>query len=222
MNLENYRVELKNGRKGIPLHQLLEPHVMKPVLLNYANRIGTDSLAAAGSLFMKRYAVLVAASAFDYYGLQRKTEDWWTTAEFEPETFTLLVERSQGTELPGDWKSHVFADHLTPMIEEYSKEWKTPQKILWENIAVRLQSVLRKKSSVFPSHELEQLFKELTLPETRWIGRKDNPFSIYLQQVEEWGIIPIRKTCCRYYQVKGEEENPYCGNCPLPQKMNQS
>ncbi|WP_131272588.1 IucA/IucC family C-terminal-domain containing protein [Jeotgalibacillus soli] len=216
MNLENYRVEINNGRSGIPLPQLLDTNVLTSVLHQYAYRIGTDSLGTAGSLFLKRYAVLTAASSLDYYGLQRQRVDWFTTAEFEPETFTLLIDDSQSVLLQGDWKTRVFADHLTPLVEKISSEWRIPQKILWENIAVRLQSVFRKKSSVSSSDELQQQLKELTVAKASWVGGEDNPLSIYLHHLEEWTCIPVRTTCCRYYQVKFGDDHPYCGNCPLP------
>ncbi|WP_431027193.1 IucA/IucC family C-terminal-domain containing protein [Lysinibacillus sp. LZ02] len=215
MNLELYGIEKRSSDEGIPLVHILNKDILMPVVQQYATSLGTESLAIAGSLFIKRYAVLAAAASLDYFGLQKETKDWWTTARFEPKTFKLLIEEDVQKEWAEDWKERLFAEHLTPLVELVAKECKVPQNILWENIAVRLQAVLRKQGKLYSNFELEQQFKELTCLEAHWLGRTGNPLRMYLQKGQEWSQMPTRKTCCRYYQVKKEDENPYCGNCPL-------
>ncbi len=79
VNLEPYGVEKQPSPQGIPLHDLLNKDTLFPIIKQYASHLDTSSLAIAGSLFIKRYAILVAASNLDYYGLQKERVDWWST-----------------------------------------------------------------------------------------------------------------------------------------------
>ncbi|MGE6514812.1 IucA/IucC family C-terminal-domain containing protein [Lysinibacillus sphaericus] len=215
MNLEPYGVEKQPSPQGIPLHDLLNKDTLLPIIKQYANHLDTSSLAIAGSLFIKRYAVLVAASNLDYYGLQKERVDWWSTARLDVMSFTLQIEENPTSLFEDCWKTRIFAGHLTPMINLIKKECKISSKILWENIAVRLHATLRKNEKSFALNELNENFNGLTCSETNWLGIEQNPFQTFLQRKEKWSEVPVRKTCCRYYQVNKKEEIPYCGNCPL-------
>ncbi|WP_113929021.1 IucA/IucC family C-terminal-domain containing protein [Bacillus sp. P14.5] len=212
--LQQYGVEKKEGREGVPAEQLRDPETIAEIVGRYAKVSGIKLESTAASLVIKRYAVLVAAASLEYYGLRKQDKNWLKNAEFHFDRFALLVDDHHPT-LNEDWKTTVFAHHLTPMVEQFSKTCRIPQKILWENIAVRLQSVFRKKASQFPDSQLQELFNIMTDPEANWTGCSENPFSKYLQRPEDWGIVPVRETCCRLYQLKEGQEQPYCGNCPL-------
>ena len=215
MNLEPYGVEKHPSPQGIPLHQLLNKDTLLPIIKQYGNHLNTPSLAVAGSLFLKRYAVLVAASSLDYYGLQKKKMDWWSTARFDVTSYKLLIEENPTALFNDCWKNRIFAQHLTPMITIISEECKISLKILWENIAVRLLATLRKNEESYTLNELNEHFNELTCAETSWIGMEQNPLQTFLQRKETWSEVPVRKTCCRYYQVNTKADIPYCKNCPL-------
>jgi len=215
MNLEPYGVEKHPSPQGIPLHQLLNQDTLLPIIKQYGNHLNTPSLAVAGSLFLKRYAVLVAASSLDYYGLQKKKMDWWSTARLDVTSYKLLIEENPTALFDDCWKNRIFAQHLTPMITIISEECKISLKILWENIAVRLLATLRKNEESYTLNELNELFNELTCAETSWIGMEQNPLQTFLQRKETWSEVPVRKTCCRYYQVNTKADIPYCKNCPL-------
>ncbi|MGD7045734.1 IucA/IucC family C-terminal-domain containing protein [Jeotgalibacillus proteolyticus] len=212
--LHSYGIEKKDGREGVPAEKLTEPETIAQIVSRYASVSDIRLESTAASLIIKRYAVLTAAAALEYYGLQKEKENWLNNAEFLFDRFALLVD-DQNPALDEDWKTTVFAHHLTPMVEQFSKTCRIPQKILWENIAVRLQSVFRKKSTHYPDSQLQDLFDEMTEVDAEWTGCKENPFSKYLQRPEDWQTIPIRETCCRLYQLKEGQEQPYCGNCPL-------
>ncbi|MGE7952395.1 IucA/IucC family C-terminal-domain containing protein [Lysinibacillus xylanilyticus] len=215
MNLEPYGVEKHPSPQGIPLHQLLNKDTLLPIIKQYGNHLNTPSLAVAGSLFLKRYAVLVAASSLDYYGLQKKKMDWWSTARLDVTSYKLLIEENPTALFDDCWKNRIFAQHLTPMITIISEECKISLKILWENIAVRLLATLRKNEESYTLNELNEHFNELTCAETSWLGMEQNPLQTYLQRKETWSEVPVRKTCCRYYQVNTKADIPYCKNCPL-------
>lgn len=214
MDLEQYRIEKKHGREGVPIKQLETPDVIAEVVGRYARVSDIKLESTAASLVMKRYAVMTAAAALEYYGLHKGKKDWLKEAAFHFDHFVLL-EGDQVHEMDRDWKTVVFAEHLTPMVQHFSKTCKIPQKILWENIAVRMQAVFRKKAAEYPKEQLEALFNEMTDPEAKWTGVETNPFTTYLQRPQSWDVIPVRETCCRLYQIKEGQEQPYCGNCPL-------
>ncbi|KIL42727.1 hypothetical protein KP77_33570 [Jeotgalibacillus alimentarius] len=214
MDLQQYRFEKKEGRTGIPIKQLEDPEVIAEVVGRYASVSDIKLESTAASLVMKRYAVMTAAASLEYYGLHKGKENWLEEAEFHFDHFVLL-KGDCSHEMKRDWKTVVFAEHLTPMVQQFSKTCKIPQKILWENIAVRLQAVFRKKAGTYKAAQLEALFNEMTDPDAQWTGVEKNPFTKYLQRPESWDIIPVRETCCRLYQIKEGQEQPYCGNCPL-------
>ncbi|TFE00210.1 IucA/IucC family C-terminal-domain containing protein [Jeotgalibacillus sp. R-1-5s-1] len=214
MDLQSYRVEKKEGRTGISIKQLEDPEVIAEVVGRYARVSDIELESTAASLVMKRYAVMTAAAALEYYGLKRGKVNWLKEAEFHFDHFVLL-ESDDHEEMNRDWKTVVFAEHLTPMVQRFSKTCKIPQKILWENIAVRMQAVFRKKAGDYSQDQLEELFCEMTAPDAPWTGLEVNPFTTYLQRPDSWDVVPVRETCCRLYQIKQGEEQPYCGNCPL-------
>lgn len=215
MNLDEYGVRTRDSQAGIPLVSLLDKELLLSLIRRYGQHFDTASLPVAGSLFVKRYAVLTAACALDYYGLQQQTTDWWSTAHFDASTFTLLVDEQAGPALEGCWKEKIFAQHLTPMLEIIAQECKIAEKILWENVAVRLNSVFRSDEHTCSAEQLEQQYQDLTSASCLWLGRANNQLQPYLHRVAQDGEPPKRQTCCRYYQVSTSESLPYCIVCPL-------
>lgn len=54
----------------------------------------TTSLAIAGSLLIKQYAVITAAVSLDYFGFQQQKADWWSNAYVDALSFILLVDEN--------------------------------------------------------------------------------------------------------------------------------
>ncbi|MEG0386274.1 MAG: (2Fe-2S)-binding protein [Solibacillus sp.] len=211
MNLEAYGVKTSNTRIGIPLPHLEDKKVLLPIINQYAHYLETDSLAIAGSLFFKRYAVLTAAAALDYFGLQQKEVDWFKYATFDSTQFLLFVSDSVKTEMTVCWEEQILSLHLFRLAEVISKECKINKNILWENVAVRLNAVLQRNQTKYPFSHLEFVHSQITQFPPQWIGNMDNPLQKYCHL-----NATKRKTCCRYYQLdKKEEGMDYCLVCPL-------
>lgn len=209
MNLEKYGVGFVATDEGISLAHLEDKSIILPIIKQYAEYLETGSMAIAGSLFLKRYAVLTASASLDYYGLQEKKLDWLGTATFHLNEFTLAIHPTN--EIEGSWEEKVFFHHLNSLVEIISKGCKVNKQILWENIAVRLNAVLERNKGSYSEEKIKSLFHSLTQPTPIWFGGLQNPLHKYCQLDN-----PTRITCCRYYQLdKKEEGMPYCLVCPL-------
>ncbi|WP_157764758.1 (2Fe-2S)-binding protein [Solibacillus sp. R5-41] len=211
MNLEAYGVKTSDSVIGIPLAYLEDKKILLPIINQYAHYLETDSLVIAGSLFFKRYAVLTAAAALDYFGLQQKKVDWLGYATFDSTQFLLFVRDEVKTEIAVCWEEQILSRHLFRLVEIISKECKINKNILWENVAVRLNAVLKRNQTKYPLNHLEFVHSRITQFSPQWIENMDNPIQKYCHL-----IVTERKTCCRYYQLdKKEEGMDYCLVCPL-------
>ena len=209
MNLEKYGVDFVASEEGISLVHLEDKNIILPIIREYAEYLETDSMAIAGSLFLKRYAVLTAAANLDYYGLQEKRLDWLETATFHPSKFRIATQPTN--EIEGSWEEKVFFRHLNTLVEIISTGCKINKRILWENISVRLNTVLERSKPSYPEEKITSLFNSISQPNPPWFGGLQNPLHPYCQLDN-----PTRMTCCRYYQLdKKEEGMPYCLVCPL-------
>jgi len=215
MSLEQYGIKHRQSEEGIPLNKLLDRERLMPIIRSYGQYLHTDNMSIAGSLFIKRYAVLTASAAVDYYGFQEETKDWWTTAQFDASSFSLLIDEQLSSRIHDSWKDKVFAEHLTPLLEIIAKECKINERILWENIAVRINSVFREYEHSLSCEQLDRQYLALTSEDCEWLGRVKNPFQPYIHRTFVDKANPKRKTCCRYYQISTSNETPYCYVCPL-------
>ncbi|WP_203363186.1 IucA/IucC family C-terminal-domain containing protein [Bacillus sp. REN10] len=211
MTLHTYGVLLGDEATGIPLTNLTDEVVLRPIIKRYADYLETSSLAVAGSLFLKRYAVVTAAACLDYYGLQQRMDDWWSSARFLADEFTVQACQTTKT-LPCEWHELVLL-HMHEVVEQVAQLGKVPRSILWENVAVRLNAVFQRQMTNYPFEQLCAVQRVLA----NWQVEGKSPLQPYLY-VHELGESQPRKTCCRYYQLtKKEEGMPYCLVCPLQQ-----
>lgn len=211
MNLEKYGVKWDLSSNGYVLSDLENEETLLPIIHAYAKYLETDSLSIAASLFLKRYAVLIAASSLDYYEFQEGEKAWFDEAHFNLEGFKIYISKKELVTLNGDWKEKIFYEHLKRIIEILSGNYKINKRILWENVAVRLNGVVKKKKSLYPTEKTEEILRQLTESNPAWFNGQENP----LQKYCEFGSTK-RKTCCRYYLLEKKEEGmPYCLVCPL-------
>lgn len=101
------------------------------------------------------------------------------------------------------------------MIRIIAEECKINERILWENVAVRLNSVFREYEHISPSEQLNTVYNDLTSSNCSWLGKDTNPFQQYVHKKFIDAENPKRKTCCLYYQISKPGELPYCNVCPL-------
>ncbi|WP_274307193.1 IucA/IucC family C-terminal-domain containing protein [Solibacillus daqui] len=210
MNLTMYGVNM--GQKGIPLEKLVDHDTLTEIVKQYAEYLETNSMAISASLFFKRYAVITAAAALDYYGFQKGTHNWLKDANFDINTFTINVQKSN-IQLEEDWRKVLFLDHLHPICQFLAQEFKIPSKILWENVAVRLNRVLKRSVGHYAEDDIQLQVEALQEKQPNWFQNQNNPFAAYIVHPNEE---KVRTTCCRYYQLTKKEEGvPYCLVCPL-------
>lgn len=219
MTLDLYGIRQRQGNEGIPVAKLLDKDVLLPLVKDYGIYLETTSLAIAGSLFIKRYAVITAAVSLDYFGFLQQKADWWSNAHFDAKTFTMLIDESPVGLLDENWKDELFINHLTPMIQMIAKECKINERILWENVAVRLNSVFREYEHSYSSEQIDAQYNDITSPNCSWLGKDTNPLQLYVHKQFIDAENPKRKTCCRYYEVSKAGELPYCNVCPLKKKV---
>ncbi|WP_257348616.1 IucA/IucC family C-terminal-domain containing protein [Pseudalkalibacillus decolorationis] len=191
------------------------------------------NLAVAASMLSKRYAYLVVSSTL--YNMVKfncaldlpikacslsKERKLYIQSEMCKWQEIKSMER-------GLWREHVLRDlflsHITPVLNILKKTSRVPSSILWENVAVRINSIYRKtlarERDPLKVESLYSDFNFLKNTSGEVFGLKDNPLQPYLKIGEELQLDPTRKTCCMYYKLKEDVEGiGYCGTCPIKRK----
>nr|WP_272467360.1 IucA/IucC family C-terminal-domain containing protein [Terrihalobacillus insolitus] len=126
------------------------------------------------------------------------------------------------------WRENVlgdlFAGHITPFIGMLQKTSRVPSTILWENVAVRINSTYRKLMKNKLNHrQMESLYSDFYFLKKAGgdlFGLKENPIKNYLKIGEELSLNPSRKTCCLYQKLEKDVEGiGYCANFPVRNKQ---
>lgn len=129
------------------------------------------------------------------------------------------------------WRENVlrdlFSDHITPVLNILNKTSRIPLTILWENVAVRINSIYRKtlaiEADAIKIERLNSDFHFLKNARGDLFDLTENPIKDYLKIGEELTLNPCRKTCCMYYKLEKDVEGiSYCGNCPIKNKQKRS
>lgn len=118
----------------------------------------------------------------------------------------------------------IFSCHITPVLETLRKTTRLPSSIMWENVAIRINSIYRKmlaKNSDPDTREsIYSDFNFLKNASGELFGLQYNPIQQYLKIGEALTLNPCRKTCCMYYKLEEDAEGiGYCSNCPLKKKQ---
>lgn len=214
--------------KGIRIVDLLDKRNCISFLEELMIEINAPNLSVTASMLAKRYAFLVVSSSL------------FTMAEYNSalslpvDACTLSTNRhlyiqsnkckwqEVKTKEREQWREVVlrdlFSSHITPFIETLNKSNRIPLSILWENTAVRINSVYRKAlARDLPPIKTERInsdFNFLKNAPGELFDLKENPISSYLKIGEELKNNPYRKTCCLYYKLKEDAEGiNHCSNC---------
>ncbi|WP_425429430.1 IucA/IucC family C-terminal-domain containing protein [Domibacillus mangrovi] len=125
------------------------------------------------------------------------------------------------------WRENVlrtlFSSHITPVLNILKKTSGVSSSILWENVAIRINSIYRKTlAKEMDSVKMERLNSDFHFLENAsgdLFNLKENPLKQYLKIGEELIINPCRKTCCLYYKLEKDVKGiSHCGNCPIKNK----
>ncbi|GEK35423.1 hypothetical protein [Kurthia sibirica] len=207
MNLQQYNIiqQEKIPHDALSLQYLLQADILLPLVENYSQKIGTQSLATAASLFLKKLALLTASSSVDYYGFHNSKADWWPEAVFDAQNFQLILPNISYSLLQVNWQHRLLNDFFSPIIQLLSKHYKIPQKILWENIAIRLNRPFRKYAPFLSIEQLHIVFNSLTT-----CCSAIRPYMVFQQ------YSAVRLTCCRSYLAPHlPTDKSHCSICPL-------
>ncbi|WP_390217494.1 hypothetical protein [Halobacillus seohaensis] len=93
-----------------------------------------------------------------------------------------------------------------------------PLIILWENIAVRINSFFRKAMDRHPDHQqkIVHLAEEMNQLDGSYFNSVKHPMSTYLTAPKSLGEHKTRCTCCYFHKLeKKKEKLTHCLVCPL-------
>lgn len=236
--LKEFDIHFANKKpKEITITDLLNEDKCLSFLQKYMVQIKAPNVSVAASMFSKRYAYLVVSSTL------------YSMVEFNcalnlPVTACALskerklciqanmckwqeaesMEREQ-------WRENVlrnlFSSHITPVLNVLKKTSRVPSSILWENVAIRINSVYRKtlakELDAIKKERLNSDFQCLKNASGNLFNLRENPIKHYLKIGEELTLNPWRKTCCMYYKLEEDVEGiGYCSNCPIKNKRTNS
>ncbi|MBM6550788.1 IucA/IucC family C-terminal-domain containing protein [Marinomonas ostreistagni] len=230
------------GESGFRVNaeQLVNDESCVAVLEQIKPALGAPNLKVAASLTIKRLAFLVLAPTL--YALSR-FDKGLDVSLAQCEFDYALKDRIWQSKMPlkridvtplcgdrADWRIQVltqaFAEHLSPVVETMHRLTRSPKRILWENVAVRVFSIYERR--VLPGLEGEQ--KALAQADYAWLlsdgasevfGLDTNPIaefdSAFTELESAAEPVRVRRTCCYYYRATEPQE--FCSNCPLPLRL---
>ncbi|GAE28747.1 IucA/IucC family C-terminal-domain containing protein [Alkalihalobacillus hemicellulosilyticus] len=229
--LDNFDIKrVEESDIGISTIDLLQEEKALAYLQEQQEKLNAPNMAVAASMLSKRYAYLVVGSTLysmielngapcfplkacgltEERGLCINEGDCpWQEAQANREKWRTTV------------LQELFANHLTPVIVALQRVSRIPQTILWENVAVRINSIFRDALDDCVENEIKQQsiyddFLFLKGAGGALFQLKENPIKSYLKIGEELYSNPTRQTCCMYYRLKKEEGKiSYCRVCPV-------
>ncbi|WP_191991905.1 IucA/IucC family C-terminal-domain containing protein [Bacillus aerolatus] len=229
--LKNFDIHVQHERpKEIAITDLLNEEKCLSFLKKQMIEIKAPNLSVAASMFSKRYAYLVVSSTL--YSMAAfncalhlpvkacalsKERKLCIQADMCKWQEVKSMEREQ-------WRENVlrslFSSHITPVLNILNKTSRIPASILWENVAIRINSIYRKTlAKELDPLKIERLnsdFHFLKNASGDLFHLKENPIQHYLKIGEELTLNPYRKTCCLYYKLEEDVEGiGHCGNCPM-------
>lgn len=229
--LKTFNIDLENEKPHeISITDLLNEEKCLAYLHKQMIQIKAPNLSVTASMISKRYAYLVVSSTL--YSMV----EFNCALHLPVKACALSNERKlciqagmcKWQEVNSmereEWRENVlrdlFSDHITPVLATLKKATRISPAILWENIAIRINSIYRKTlSKEVDPIKIERLYSDFYFLKNAsgdLFNLNENPIREYLKIGEELKLNPCRKTCCMYYKLeKDVEEIGYCGNCPI-------
>ncbi|MBB6451080.1 ferric iron reductase protein FhuF [Geomicrobium halophilum] len=232
--LESFGVKRKNQHtSGIPIVDLLTEEVCHSFLQQYMEDIKAPNKKVAASLFMKQYARFTVASTLYSMGAYNCALSLPMQAcMFSSERKLCVQEEACPFKQWEQWDREawrenllreLFSYHITPMVSVFKDTTRVSSNILWENVAVRVNSVYRKALANEPSPEkqwqLTSDFYYLKQADGSLFQWERNPIRSYLKIDPDSTNTHYRQTCCLYHRLEEDPEGiGYCNNCPIGKK----
>ncbi|KEP28216.1 IucA/IucC family C-terminal-domain containing protein [Bacillus zhangzhouensis] len=190
------------------------------------------NLAVAASMFSKRYAYLAVSSTLYLMTMYDGVYQFSPAACAFREDRKIEIDETACSfvQLDGDhheWREQVvrklFTQCVTPLLDVLNRTSRLPYSILWENVAVRINSLYRSMIRETEEPAVKQRVQEdyLFLKQAAGdvFGAQQNPFQHSLNLDDSLLETSNRKTCCMYYKLEKKSESlDYCLVCPLEKK----
>ncbi|MGP4060524.1 hypothetical protein [Halobacillus sp. H74] len=204
----------------IPVQALKEEHLCIEFLSHQQQRISAPNLKITASMMMKKYAQVIPAQVLDSMLWEEKAKiiplsSSAISNELDIEVDTLQIEYTD-SRLEA-WEA-LFARHIVPIMRAFHKVTNLPLFILWENVAVRINSYFRKAVERFPEYELRvnRLAEELLQLDGRYFNNTEHPMSKFLTAPGCLSEQKTRRTCCYFHKLEKKKESlTHCLVCPL-------
>ncbi|WP_174728459.1 IucA/IucC family C-terminal-domain containing protein [Mesobacillus harenae] len=223
-------------RSVLKAEDFLFPEKTVPFLESAVDRLNAPDIKVTASLFLKRYSFLAVIYLYTMSAWNKRLDVSLENVELIDDTANPLwipsfhLKSLNFQEFRGEdreqWRkdtvNHLFKDHLTLILESFSKISKLSKLILWENISVYIfwlyEHILPEidNGAIKERAALDFKFLMEEAEGSLFGDYHQNPFKqynskpVYLDELDKF--VRVRKTCCFNYQLK--EKQVYCGNCP--------
>ncbi|MED1750189.1 MULTISPECIES: IucA/IucC family C-terminal-domain containing protein [Bacillus] len=214
------------------LAALFSEESVKRLLEAEKSAMHAPNLAVAASMFSKRYAYLAVSSTLYLMTMYDGVYQFSPAACAFREDRKIALDETlcSFVQLDGDrheWREQVvrtlFTQCVSPFLDVLNRTSRLPYTILWENVAVRINSLYRsmmrevEETAVKQRVQEDYLFLKQAAGEV--FGAQQNPFQHSLNLDDSLLETSNRKTCCMYYQLEKKSESlDYCLVCPLEKK----
>lgn len=232
--LKAFDIHVEHERsEGITITDLLNEEKCLSFLQKKMMEIKAPNLSVTASMLSKRYAYLVVSSTL-YSMVEFNCAPHLPVkacALTNEQNLCIQQDMCKWQEITSmereQWRERVLHDlfsfHITPVLDVLKKTSRVPISILWENVAIRINSIYRKTlAKELEPIKIERLksdFNFLKNTSGDLFNLKENPIKQYLKIGEEIKLNPYRKTCCMYYKLEKDVEGiGYCGICPIKSK----
>lgn len=205
------------------------PDTIDTLLSRQALLLGTSDLRPVASLWLLKYTALllppvVAAATLLKHIFPMDPREVVIDLDCNGSPQAIFIPRpgQDGSGLDTASRYAVLIDaHLTPLVTRLSEASKLPAKILWGNIARRVDAILNQAATVTSAADLAAnigVDRTYLLRQRDWPQGRRNPLygrqQTALQQRPDGQQIPLllHRQCCLQYLLPQED---YCGACPL-------
>ncbi|SFL80301.1 Ferric iron reductase protein FhuF, involved in iron transport [Gracilibacillus orientalis] len=231
-DLQNFKIEY-HVMNGVPVKNLLQETTCRQFLQKQMKNWHAPHIVVAASMFAKRYAYMAVSSTL-FSLVQHQTVCCLTVdkllygenhmLQIPLDEINLLQIKDENREKQYETLfSRLFAEQITPLFEVMQKVSKIKSSVLWENIAVRINSIYQKLlAQDLTDKQKKQVYQDfiyLKNANGAIFGLRENPIRDYLKIDQELEKRPCRVTCCLFHRLeKKNEDLTYCKVCPLPKK----
>ncbi|RCW76862.1 ferric iron reductase protein FhuF [Saliterribacillus persicus] len=227
--LKAFQLDFERG-EGLVMKHLLERDICVSFLKEQMVNWGAPNIVVAASMFSKRYALMVASSSLYTLALHNKAMhlpihkvSWNSEGKLYLSNSARIVQDLKDqdrTESRYELFYTLFSENITPMIANLQEVSRIKSAILWENIAVRINSIYRKMLArdldAATIERIYQDFEYLKYADGALFHLNTNPLTSFLKIGIDLEENPLRKTCCLFHQLdKNRPEKKCCLNCPL-------